>query len=278
MVELPVSSIEKQIKNANIADLYNTSEIDNLLKVLKEKRSNLQLEKEKIKVMICCSIKDVNIGSRIKEMLASLEIEGFLAHDGDNLSGNFKKSIMDKLNDCAVFIPILSNNFRNSSYCSQELGIAYFRNLLIIPLSLNGTIPYGFISDFNCLPVSRNDIPLEYIIKPIADSFPGANISGKLISALKNAYSFRNAEDVMKNLEPYFDKLSDEEVNTIVDISIESNQNNSTNLCRMEHLHNFIMINMDKIEKNNLEMVLDIIKEDEKNKEFTDNYFYKLNI
>ncbi len=267
MAELPVSSIEKQIKNANIANLVSTSETDSLLKVLKEKRLNLQLEKEKVKVMICCSIKDMNIGVRVKEMLTSLGIEGFMAYDGHNLSGNFKMSVIDELNECEVFIPILSDNFRNSNYCSQELGIAYFRNLLIIPLSLNGTIPYGFISDFKHLHVNRNNIPLEYIIKPMVDYFPGVNIKGKLINALKKAYDFRSAEDIMKNLEPYFDKLSNEEVNNIIDIFIENNQNHATNLCRMEHLHNFIMINMEKIENNNLELILDLIREDEENRE-----------
>ncbi len=260
MTELPVSSIEKQIRNINLADLVSTSEINNLLKILKEKRLNLQLEKEKIKVIICCSIKDMNIGVKVKEMLANLGIEGFMTYDGHNISNNFKKSVIYELNKSEVFIPILSDNFRDSNYCSQELGIAYFRNLLIIPLSINETIPYGFISDFKPLHVNKNNIPLEYIIKPIVDYFPKVNIKDKLINALKEEYNFRSAEDIMKNLEPYFDKMDDEEVNTIIDIFIENNQNHATNLCRMEYLHNFIMINMEKIENNNLERILDLIR------------------
>lgn len=263
MAELPVGSIERLIKDINTEDLRNNKETDNLLKVLKEKKLNLLIEKEKIKVVICCSIKDEDIGARIKEMLASLEIEGFVAHDGPDIPENVKKRVIDELNEFNAFIPILSGNFKNSDYCSQELGVAYFRNLLIIPLSLDGAMPYGFISGFQSPPVSENDIPLDHIIKLITDYFPKANISGKLINALKEANSPLSAENTMKNLEPYFDKLSDEEIKMVIDISIENNSITAVDLCKQEYLPKFIEINRDKIEKNKLREILEIIKENE---------------
>jgi len=263
MAELQVDSIGKLINDVNMEDLRNAKEMDNLLKVLKEKKLNLLIEKEKIKVVICCSIKDEEIGAKIKEMLAMVDIKCFVAHDGSDMPEKVKKRIINELDEFNAFIPVLSDNFKNSDYCSQEVGVAYFKDLLIIPLSVDGTVPYGFISGFRSPPVNENNIPLGHIIKLIADYYPEANIKGKLINALKETNNFHHAEDMMKNLKPYFDKLCDEEVNTVIDISIENDQVRAANLCRTEYLPEFIEINRDKIEQDKLKAILEIIKEED---------------
>lgn len=266
MTELLINSIER-LNDVNVDDLRNTKEMDNLLKVLKKKKRYLMVEKEKIKVIICCSTKDENTGSRIKEMLSTVQIESFVAHDGPDMPEKDIKRIIGGLDKVDVFIPILSDNFRNSDYCSQELGVAYFKNLLIISLSIDGTVPYGFISGFRSPPVSEDNIPIEYIIKLIADYFPRANINGKLIDALKEVPSSGDAECVMKILEPYFHTLSDDELNIVIDIFIENTHVQTSNLCRMEYLPKFIEINEDKIEKDKLKVLLETIKGNRRIKE-----------
>ena len=267
MAELPVGSIEKLIRDVNTEDLRNAKEMNNLWMVLKKKKQNLQLEKEKVRAVICCSIKDKGIGIRIKEILAAFEIGSFVAHDGIDLPEKVIKRLINGLDKLDVFIPILSDNFKNSDYCSQELGAAYFKNILVIPLSLDGTVPYGFISGYMSPRVDESDIPLGHILKLTADHFPSANINGKLIDVLKKAHSFCSVEDVMRNLEPYFDELNDEEVNTVVEIFIENNYIQASNLCKREYLPKFIDINKDKIEKDKLELIMKIIKEHNEIKE-----------
>ena len=260
MAELPAGSIEKLMKEVNTEDLRNSREMDNLLNVLKKKKRNLEIEKQKIRVVICCSAEDEKLGSAIKESLATIEIGSFVAHDGSDLPEKIIKRIIDGLGEFDAFIPLLSADFKNSDYCSQELGVAYFKNLLIIPLSLDGTIPYGFISGFRSPPVNENNIPLDYIMKLIRDQFPTIDITQKLINALRKVDSPDKAEEVMTTIEPYFDRLNDLEINAIIDISTKNEHIQASNSCTTEYLPEFIEINRDKIEKNKLEIVLRIIE------------------
>ncbi len=261
MGELP---LEKLIDGVSVGDLRNTREMNNLLTVLKKKKQNLRAEKDKLRVVICCSAEDSDAGIRIKEMLANFEIESFVASDGTDMPEKIVKRLIRILDKLDVFIPLLSDNFKNSDYCSQELGAAYFKNILVIPLSLDETAPYGFISGYRSPPLDENNAYLDYILKLMADYFPSTNINGKLICVLKKADNWTMVEDAMRNLEPYFDELDDEEVNTIIEVSTQNNYIMTSNLCKGEYLPKFIKINKGKIEKDKLELISEIIREEDK--------------
>ena len=267
MSELPDGSIEKLIKDVSTEDLRNAKEINNFLMVLKKKKQDLQVEKEKVRVVVCCSAKDMDYGIQIKEMLATFEMGSFVAHDGVDLPEKVIKRLINGLDKLDVFIPVLSDNFKHSDYCSQELGAAYFKNILIIPLSLDGTVPYGFISGYRSPRVDKSNIYLDYILKLVSDYFPSANIYGKLTAMLKKAPDFSSVEYVMRNLKPHFDELGDEEVNNVVESSIENSYIHASDLCRRDYLPKFVEINKDRIGKDKMELLLKIIKEGDKTNE-----------
>ena len=260
MGELP---LKKLIDGVSVGDLRNTREMNNLLTVLKKKKQNLNVEKEKLRVVICCSAEDSDTGISIKEMLANFEIESFVASNGIDMPEKVIKRLINVLDKLDVFIPLLSDNFKNSDYCSQELGAAYFKNILIIPLSLDETAPYGFISGYRSPPVDENNAYLDHILKLMADYFPSANIHSKLIRVLKKADNWGMVEDAMRNLELHFDKLDDEESNALVEISTQNSYIQASNLCKGEYLPKFIEINKDKIEKDKLELILRLIQEED---------------
>ena len=218
--------------------------------------NNKKSRKKLIKVFISYSSKDKLVGAKIKDILASFGIESFMAHEDISVSQEWKEKILEELKEADVFIPILSENFRNSDWCSQESGVACFRNILIIPLSLDGTMPYGFMSHRQGKIIDADNIPINYIVKPISDNFPEMNVTGKLIEKLAQCRNYRGCESYMSNLEPYFDLLNHDEVNRIVDISIENNQIWPANLCREKYLPKFLEINIDKIENDKLETLM----------------------
>ena len=261
MAELPIAPIGKIIKSTDNTELSGR-DIDILLKILNEKKAHSLKEKNEIKVFICYSAEDERVGVKIKDMLANLEIKSFLASDSLCSSGRWEKQIIAALKDADVFIAVLSNSFKNSDYCSQVLGIAYFGDIFIIPLSLNNVMPYGFISSIVSARINRYTIPLEALLEPISHKFPEINIAQKLINALKEANSFRSADTLMRNLRPYFNKLNGEEINKVIDYSIENNQIWGSDLCRTKYLPKFIRLNKTKIENHKLEEILEIIKED----------------
>jgi hypothetical protein len=220
--------------------------------------------KKSIKVFISYSTKNKLVGAKIKDILSSFGMECFMAHDDIENSEEWKQRILKELHEADIFIPILNDNFKNSDWCSQEAGIACYRNILIIPLSLNergkkSVVPYGFMDHLQGKPRKVQNIPVEYLINPIAKEFPNLNIFYNLIEELRKANSFRNAEKIMFNLVPYFDKLNDDEINRVFDISIDNRQIWDASDCKVEYLPKFIEINKDKIDKTKLKELSELI-------------------
>ena len=231
---------------------------------LSESSTDKNSTKTSVKVFISYNTKDKLVGAKIKDILASFGIVCFMAHDDIENSEEWKKRILKELHEADIFIPILNDNFKNSEWCSQEAGIACYRNILIIPISLDergkkSVIPYGFMNHLQGKPKKLQNIPKEYLINPIANKFPNLNIFNNLIEALRKANSFRNAEKIMLNLVPYFDKLSYDEINKVVDISIDNRQIWDAGDCKVEYLPKFIEINKDKIDKNKLKRLSKLI-------------------
>ncbi len=221
--------------------------------------TNIKTKASDLKVFISYSTHEKSVAAKIKGTLEYLGIKSFMAHEDIEVSEEWKQCILKELEHADIFIPILSENFRNSDWCSQEAGIAGYRDILIIPLSLDGLIPYGFINHRQGKPITEDDIPMKYLLKPVINNFPEIDILDLLINQLKESRSYRSAEHHMKILTPYFDKLSEEQINNIVDVSIANNQILPADLCRKEYLPAFIEINKDKINETKLKKLLKMI-------------------
>ena len=227
------------------------------------KEEEIPREKKLLKAFISYSTMDKLIGAEVKDILARFGIEGFLAHDDIRVSEEWKQRIVDELNKADIFIPLLSNNFKNSDWAPQELGIAYIRDILIIPLTLNGTIPFGFIDHIQGKSYPKNEnIILNYLIKPIIDKFPEYMIP-TVIEELEEAYNFRYAESVMELLVPYFGQFRQEDIDKFVDFSIKNRQVWDAGKCRDEYLPNFITMHKDKIKTDKLKALSYQIKKHE---------------
>jgi len=212
-------------------------------------------------VFISYSTEDKLIAAKIKEILMSFGIKCFMAHDDIEISEEWKLRILNELNEADIFIPLLSDNFKSSDWCSQESGIACYRNILFIPLTLNKKIhPYGFMNFRQGGFIKRDSIPLEYLINPILVNFPRLNILDNLIDELNGVIGYRRAERLMGNLKPFFDKLSVDEVNKVIDFSISNDQIWDAGRCKRYYLPKFIKINEDKIEKNKLQELSSLIE------------------
>ena len=99
----------------------------------------------KVKVFISYSTAQLEIARRIQEFLDVIKLESFLASDDLRTASNWKVRILEELQTCEIIIPVLSEEFKTSDWCSQELGIFHFQKKKIIPISTDGTLPFGFI-------------------------------------------------------------------------------------------------------------------------------------
>jgi TIR domain len=150
-----------------------------------------------MRVFVSYSYRDRSQAGRIKKILSEFEIDGFLAHDDIEVSGEWRERIMTELEQCRVFVVLLSESFKASDWAPQEMGIAAMRrNVLIVPLSLDGTTPLGFISHLQSerFPGAANPLPL--VLGPICMRFPDETVP-RIISALAGSWAYRRSEALM---------------------------------------------------------------------------------
>jgi hypothetical protein len=244
---------EDWVKLGEFANIHATRQEENN----PEKGTN-PVKNKKIKAFISYSSVDKLVGAEVKKILDRYDIDGFLAHDDIHVSEEWKERIINELNDADIFIALLSEDFKKSDWAPQEVGMAYNRDLLIIPLRLDSTIPYGFVGHLQGKPISKDNIPLDYLIKPIVKKYP-ANMIKLILKVLRMAGSYRYAESIMDLLVPYYNSFDQEDVNRFVDYSIDNDQVWNASLCRTKYIPKFIEEKKDKIEPGKLEKLSRLI-------------------
>ena len=145
-------------------------------------------------------------------------MDGFLAHEDIEASKKWMDVVFKELNDANIFIALLNENYLKSDYCSQELGIAVFKDKLIIPISLDGTKSYGFLEI-----IQSDTISLGEMQSIIVNNYPNEMIN-YLITSLRTCSTYKNCEKIMKLLEPQFEELSMRQVNRLLKISLNNDQ------------------------------------------------------
>ena len=115
---------------------------------------NEEAESRTIRMFLSYSHKEKELAGEIKENLEAGGFEVFLAHEDIEPSSEWQEEIIRNLKNCDIFIPIVSENFKESEWTDQESGIAFAEEKMIIPINLN-LVPYGFIGKFQALKVGR---------------------------------------------------------------------------------------------------------------------------
>ena len=201
-----------------------------------------------MKAFISHATADRGVALAAREALVQSGVDCFLAHEDLRVSQQWKTRILEELGVCDIFVPIVSRAFRRSNWCGQELGAAVQRDsVLIVPVSVDGTVPYGFISDLQAHPVVDGEIAASVIRDAVATRWPSVVIDS-LIEALDNAHSFRVAEALLAPLQPYFAQLTRRQASDIADKAIENAQIWNAQLCRTVYLPEFLQLNKRRLE------------------------------
>lgn len=205
-----------------------------------------------LRAFISYSTKDKLTGAEVKAALSELGIECFLAHDDIRVSEEWKARIIDELRKASIFVPLLSKAFVESEWAPQEVGFIVARpEVLIIPLLLDSTIPFGFISHIQGRRYLAEAMTSEFFIETISNRFPRQLIP-VLIDKMRGAVSFRKAEHLMKPLVPIFEQFDDSEIDAFVEASISNREIWDAALCRSEYLPRFIELHHKRIKRAKL--------------------------
>lgn len=178
-----------------------------------------------MKIFISYSHLDKKLAGAIKGNLEFYYyFDVFLAHEDIEPSSEWEAEIISQLKSCDAFIALLTNNFNNSEWTNQEVGIALERGVQIIAINA-GANPHGFIKRYQALKHEEVDSTIEQILKIL---LANGDIREKVLDALVRAFGkSRNyivAGKKINQLLEYDEFLSTHQKNEIILLATRNKQ------------------------------------------------------
>ena len=189
-----------------------------------------------------------DVALNVRNLLEAIGVETFVAHLDLRPSQEWRDGIIDQLRSCELFVPLLSSAFKRSDWCGHETGMAIGRldSLMILPISLDGTEPFGLLSNLQSYSLEGGEVSEEIFLSAIGSKWP-AVVVDLYIQRLDGAHGFRTAENLMRPLVPYFSGLTRTQATLIARKSVGNAQIWSAALCRTEYLPAFMRLNRRRI-------------------------------
>ncbi len=179
---------------------------------------------------------DKALAGRVKNELTSIGINSFLAHEDIEVSAEWRIKLLEELKKADLFICLLSNNYFSSLWCVQESGIAAFReSITIIPLSIDGCVPKGFISHIQSKKIDKDKDLLDHLLPGLIMHNPKQTTNG-IIKIIGKSRNYKYAEANFQLILPYLNKLTDEQITTLLEVSAQNDQVHHAGLCATEYI------------------------------------------
>lgn len=194
------------------------------------------------------------VAGKIKGAFDELKIDSFMAHEDIQPSQEWQKTILEHLDSCTMFIPLITDDFMLSEWTQQEAGIAMGRGIPIIPICVSNRNPPGFLARYQALKIVENQIGAWKVGKALLEK-KSALVLDYFIKDLKEVRSFRGAEEVMAVIVPYFGTLNTQQAVQFVENCIGNGQVWDAKLCRDEMIPEFIRLKGNAVSKDRLEVL-----------------------
>lgn len=179
---------------------------------------------------------DKAIAGELRRVLRKSRIDAFLAHEDIEVSAEWRERILEEIGKANLFICLLSSNYRKSPWCMQESGIAAFREgMTIVPLSLDGTKPTGFLGAYQAVQVDRDDISLRDILPAFFKHDFDVAVE-LVIDLIGESGGFRAAEENFQLILPHISQMSGPQVKRLLNRAADNGQVHHASLCAREYL------------------------------------------
>jgi len=137
--------------------------------------------------------------SELKKALRGFGIEGFVAHEDIDPTAEWLQTILGALDSCDAVLAVLTDDFRTSLWCEQEVGYCIGMRKLVIPAA-RGVMPYGFMGRYQAL--KCKDADASVVVKSICDiliqhPLSSARMAEALVANLERSDSFFEAKGNM---------------------------------------------------------------------------------
>jgi hypothetical protein len=178
---------------------------------------------------------DKEAAARVAGVLTEFDCTAFMAHEDIDVSEEWRLELLRELEVADLFVPILSAHYYGSAWCMQESGIAAFRRMTIIPLSIDGARPPGFLAH---IPSTK----IDPAAPAIRDLLPGlakhdvAFVIDKLVAKVGKSGGFRNSEATFELILPYIGRAKAEQIVELLNVSTANKQVCHASLCAKKYL------------------------------------------
>jgi hypothetical protein len=197
-------------------------------------------------------------GGAVKESLGRFGYDCFLAHQDLHVSEEWKHRILEELGTADVFVALLSEEFLASKWCGQELGFIISRpEVLVVPLSLDGTMPYGFIEHLQGIRV--DGVSLDAVLEEVLYRKRPRHMIPPQIERVRSARSYRGAEAAVRPLVPHFARFTDQEVDDFARAAAGNSEVWDAGLCASEFIPEFARVNGSRISEKAAKELLSVL-------------------
>ncbi len=157
--------------------------------------------------------------AELKDALQLLRVSCFVAHEDIEPTLTWQNEIEKALFSMDVLIALMTNDFANSPWTDQEIGVALGRNVLIIPIRI-GADPYGFIGKYQAISFKQemNYDGLSFeICKTLMQNKNSRDLmNNAYINAIRNSISYANSEKIAALL-PFLKDLPNNQIKKIIE-------------------------------------------------------------
>ena len=99
-----------------------------------------------MKIFVCYSSKDEGMVTTLRNNLEKYYSLDVFCPNRELKGGyEYPTQMIRAIENCDVFVIILTKNFHGAEFTEQEVGIALAQNKLILPLKIDNTVPFGYI-------------------------------------------------------------------------------------------------------------------------------------
>jgi hypothetical protein len=178
---------------------------------------------------------DKLVAGRVGKLLESLGISVFMAHEDIGVSEEWRLQILKALSSADLFVPILSERYFSSVWCVQETGIAAFRDMTMMPLSIDGTIPLGFMGHIQSTKINGDSPNYTNILPGLAKRDVSFLISC-LIKLIGRTRGYRATEAAFELILPYIPQATREQIVELLTVSTHNDQVCNAGTCAQHYL------------------------------------------
>lgn len=210
-----------------------------------------------LKVFISYSTDDKAIAGNIHGQLRVHGVESFLAHENIVVSSDWKAHILSELSTANAMIVLLSKAYQTSDWTDHELGYYFARTNdtgLIIPISRDGTLPYGFFAHIQAqqLAPGSQTAPFELWLQPLVNAFQDLLIPA-IIDQLASCKGARTSEKYMKILVDYYGTMPLPLLQRLMQVATQNANVYNAYTCHDTYLPRLVAANVARLSQSEVE-------------------------